>query len=299
MKMDTYIGLDMGKTKLAAGLVTEEGKILRRNSVLTDWSDGGINILDQSRNLLRSLIEGAEKPKGIGIGCFALVDQRRGVIIKSSVKSWINTPLSKIFSEEFGMPTVINTDVEAACLAEYLFGAAKGSRTASYMTISSGIAEATIFNGRIWHGSRSLAGHIGHLEMNSPGTMDDLFSGWGMDEKAKSISGKKISTKEIFDAVNTDPNHPYSKIIKGAVRTAGAAVAWINNLINPDVIVIGGSIGYNQKGFVNAIKSEAERIMGVYMVQYPSGLNVLPSALGSDNGIIGAALLPKNEVAND
>ena len=106
---------------------------------------------------------------------------------------------------------------------------------------------------------------------------------------------KSISAKDVFDKANADPNHPYRKVIDEATKTAALMIALFQNMVDPDIIVLGGSIPYNQDRFVKEIKKEAERYIHAYMVVIPEGINLAVAKLGGDNGFMGAAglLMPR------
>lgn len=308
-----YIGLDIGKTKLAAGIVTAKGKVVASKVVPTNWSNGGMGIFSQSKTLIHELLDKTRiKALGLGIGCFSLVDSNSGVIIATSVKEWKGANIVKIFNEEFRMPVKADHDAHAAAMGEYLFGASKGAGTALYISISSGVSSALISNGNLIHGSHGLVGQIGHIVVDkNKRTVDDIVSGWGISETASRIGRKdgkgddgydvafrfaadrsktkSVNTEDVFEIANADPTHPYKQVIDDAVRTAALVIALFQNMVDPDVIVLGGSIPYNQRKFVKEIKEEVDRYLSVYMAVMPRGIKLVVAKLGRNNGFMGAA----------
>ena len=108
-----YIGLDIGKTKVAAGIVTGQGKVLFKTQVPTEIEKGGEAIVNQCRHLIRHMLSSSNvKPKGIGIGSSGVVNPKRGVIVSSgSIPEWHDIRIKDWFEQEFKIPVAVDNDV--------------------------------------------------------------------------------------------------------------------------------------------------------------------------------------------
>lgn len=293
-----YIGLDIGKTKVATGIVTTQGKILFKSQVPTKIEEGGEAIVNQCRSLIRRMLNSSEvKPKGIGIGSSGVVDHEQGVIVSSgSIPGWHNIRIKDLFEQEFKIPVAIDNDVFVSALGEHFFGAGKGVNTSVFLVISTGVGFGVIKNGKVWRGSHNLAGQIAHLQMFNKGkTVNEMFSGRGISQRGSEFLGRYVSTDDVFELASTG-NAKAEKIIKEAVESAALTIAWIQNTIDPDILIIGGGVALNEKSFIEEICLRAEHFLVKYKAKLEK-LNITFPKLGSDAGLVGiVALFANNTV---
>jgi glucokinase len=288
-----YIGVDIGKSKVAAGLLTGSGRIKSRAQVVTDMKRGGEAIVDQCRDLVHQMFEAsAVKPSGIGIGSSGIVDHQRGVIVSSgTIPKWQNIEIRARFEKEFGVPVFIDNDVFVAALGEHFFGAGRGTNTCVFMVMSTGVGFCTIRDGAIWRGVHDLAGQIAHIELFGKGiTVNDVLGGKGMADGASKLLGRQVTTEEVFRlASNGLPEA--QQIVERATEGAALIIAWIQNSIDPEIFVIGGGVVLNEGSFLEAIRLRAEQFLAKYKAQLPNGIKIVPAALGGDAGIMGGVAL--------
>lgn len=297
-RANSYVGLDIGKTKMACGLVTDEGKILSRIQEKTVLEGGAEGIIRQSISLVNKIIASNEaKPLGIGIGSTGIVDPQNGRIVKSgSIPGWKDIAIRSIFVDSFHLPVVIENDVNAAGLGEFFFGAGKGSRTLVYMVISTGVGFCSIRDGEVAYGAHNLAGQIAHLPLFEGKTVNFIVSGKGMADAASEKLGRDVSTKDLFDMARQG-NSIASSVVKEASDAAGFIMSLIQLFIDPDKIVVGGGVLNEQRGFLEMITEKANVRLSKYTSQLPNGIVVLPSELKNDAGIVGAVSLFKGQVS--
>ncbi|MGD0780292.1 MAG: ROK family protein [Dehalococcoidales bacterium] len=285
----TYIGLDIGKTKIATGLVTSSGEILLKNQVLTDLEKGGEAILGQCRELVKQILNSSSvKPGGIGIGSTGVVEPEKGIIVSSgSISGWCNIKIREKFEEEFKIPVAVDNDVHVAALGEHLFGAGRGANTSVFMVISTGVGFSIVKDGRIWRGSHNLAGQIAHLPLfDRKKTVNDVFSGKGIAERASELLGQSVSTDNVFKLAS-EGNVEAKHVIEEAIEGAALMVALIQNTIDPDVFIVGGGVALGEKDFLENVYLKIEEFLVKYRVQLPEGLNITLSQLGTDAGLVG------------
>src|SRR5579859_1836094 len=194
-----YTGaLDIGGTKMLAGLFDEEGRLLARKRIETQASQGVLPVIARAALLIRELAQetGISPDRLTGIGCSVPgpLDSERGVVIFSPNLAWRDVPLAGLLSQELDVPVRIEDDARCAALGEARRGGARGAQNAVYVTISTGIGAGVILNGGIYRGSHGCAGEVGHmtLDANGPpcacgnmGCFESLASGTAIATRAR------------------------------------------------------------------------------------------------------------------
>ena len=285
----TFAGIDVGKTKISAAVVTDAGRFISKAAIPTDLSRGGANVIGDAKRLLHEVISDSGCDiEGIGICWVGVVDTASGVIEYSSIKEASGRKIQKLMEEEFGVPALAGDDVTTPAYGEWRYGAGRGYGTVAYMTISTGAGMGIVKDGRLWKGRHNIAGILGPLEVYGRGhSIESAFSGKGIETYASRALGRKVSTEEAF-RLSRDGVEECRSIIERAARTAASVVAGTQCLIDPDAIVIGGSVADNQPEFFRKISRYANGMMRPYRFKFPKGLRILRSELGQYNGILGA-----------
>ncbi len=287
----TYIGIDIGKTKTAVLLASESGEILRKKVVRTDLSEGA-SVPEQMFASIREIsVNAKSEVEAIGISAIGVVDAVKGVVRMSSIPSLNGLEIVKVTSEEFGLPVIVDNDLHCPAYGEYAFGAGRGSPLMVYLTISSGSGISTIRNGRIERGFHNLAGFLGPANTLRDGTaLESIFSGGGISSRASVIIGRATTTEEAFRLAKVSPG-PLRDLIRDAEYYGATVVATIQAGIDPERIVVGGTVASKQPEFLDNIKRLAEEMLSPVHSQLPSGINMVASELGLYNGALGAAAM--------
>ena len=159
------LGIDVGGTKIAAGLVNESAEILDSAVLPTRAGEGYEVSLGQLYAAIRACLR--PEVSAIGICAPGPLNPKTGVVLNPpNLPGWRNVPLAKLVSEEFGLPCRVENDANAAGLAETRFGAARGCSSVFYVTLSTGIGTGIILDGRIYHGKNGQAGEGGHVTID-------------------------------------------------------------------------------------------------------------------------------------
>ena len=166
----SYTGaLDIGGTKMLAGIIDDSGELVVRRRIDTWASCGAADVIARAASHLRELAQeiGMATDRLTGIGCSVPgpLDSERGVVIFSPNLAWRDVPLAAVLSEDLGVPVKIEDDARCAALGEARRGGARGAQNAVYVTISTGIGGGVIVNGRIYRGSHGCAGEVGHITL--------------------------------------------------------------------------------------------------------------------------------------
>lgn len=298
-----YLAVDIGKSKTLAALIQSDGTITERKLIPTDISAGGSRVIPNAESLLGELSRTSpERPSGIGVCTIGIVDPALGKILKSSIPSLTGENVKERFERRLGIPVCVDNDLNCPGYGEYVFGPGRRSKAFVYLTISTGAGISTIIDGKVWHGTHNLAGFIGNVDgitgKSGNQSFESAFSGSGIEESAIKALGTKLAAKDVFEMSRGDSEKAGDAlfIINRAVMQAGIIIASIQMTIDPDMIVVGGSVAVNQPDFVAQIKADAEKRIGPGAVQLPNGINLVVSRLGQDNGILGAMAMVKRNL---
>lgn len=306
------IGLDVGGTRTAAGLVDRKGRIVRNAKTLTPKAAGPFAIIDTVVSLVGEITSGVHPSEiaGIGIGLPAQID-----FLRQSVEFSTNLPLGGVdvrglIMSRLKLPVTIDNDGHTAALGEWRFGAAKGIKDFVMVTLGTGVGGGVFMGGRLMRGSRGFGGEIGHMviDVDGPpcpcGGRGHLESYAGRPaiirdarEVATSYRGSSImrlaggdtdaiSAETVVRGANE--GDPAAREVMGRVGDMlGEALVGLVNVLNPLAIVVGGGIGESCPLVIERASARiaAEALAGRRDVR------VLPAELGNDAGVAGAAAL--------
>jgi glucokinase len=308
MTASRVIAVDLGGTKLLAGVVDEEGVVVKR-TVRPTQVGSQKDLLAEVETSIDELLE--EDIGAVGVGLPSTIDQRRGRAVAS-----VNIPLAGIdfrdhLATRFDLPAAIENDANAAALAEHRFGAGRGSRHMIMLTLGTGIGGGIILDGRLYRGAVGAAGELGHitLELDGPpcqgtcpgrGHLEALASGTATDEAARQLAvarpegdlgraaaeGKTLDARLAVDLAAQAPGDA-RELLERTGAVLGEGIASLVNVFNPEVVVLGG--GFARAGellFAPARKVVAERALP------PARdlVRIVPALLGAEAGLIGAGL---------
>jgi glucokinase len=308
-----FVGVDVGGTKVAAGLVNGEGEISAQVRVAMVADSSPQRGLDSVLSAISHVIpHGAEGIAGIGICAPGPLDPKTGVILNPpNLPCWRNFPLAAAVRKKYSVPVKVDNDANAAALAEARWGAARGYRNVFYATIGTGIGTGIVFDGKIYHGRTGSAGEGGHVSIDhrgpicncgKPGCIEIFASGTAIANRARReiATGTKSSMVEMVhgDAENI------SGLIVGKAADLGDGLAkkivteavemlalWLSNIVDlfdPDVIVIGGGAAVLYQSYFHEMR---KRIAEFAVNPHANEVPLVSARYGADSGIAGGAAL--------
>jgi len=291
--MSLFLGIDIGGTKIACGLVSDTGKVLRQSRCPTPLT-GGTSILDAALDLAGEYH--AEPITAIGIGTGGQVNADTGVIVSAThlLPGWAGTRVKAAFETAFGLPCFVDNDVNALAVGEHRFGNGQGLATVVYLALGTGVGGALLLNGRLHHGSHWAGAEFGHLlltigEASPRRTLEDFVSGPGLIQTYREISG--FAGETTGEAIAAEAcNAPESAAAFAVTRTGeylGYGLASLANVLDPDLIVIGGGLA----ALGDSLLGPARRVLARHALPGPAQCPVVFAALGSDASLVGAAAL--------
>jgi len=254
--MKTAIGIDIGGTKISVTLGTALGKIIAQREFSTPLRLEASKAIPQISLIVFDFLKMAQQKKmqvsGIGIGLPGAVNTRLGKIPKSpNLPGWENLPLKEKLSQAFHMPIFLANDANAAACAEHVFGTAKRVSDFVYLTVSTGIGGGIFVNGKLLEGAGFAAGEIGHVPVvtegnlcgcGKKGCLEAHASGTAIAKTYTWLSGKPVSgAKEVVQRFNRGDRKAI-KAFEGAAYHLGTGLSMIMNILNPEMIVLGGGV---------------------------------------------------------
>jgi glucokinase len=289
------IGIDVGGTKIAAGLVLSSGKIVQQKRVPTNAHLGGEHVSQTVTALVEFFLEQArvldKNVLGIGLGVAELVDAK-GQITSSQTIKWQGVDIQKYFSSY--APTIVESDVRAAALAESLFGAGQGLEHFLYVTVGTGISHTFVLSGHPFAGARGNA----LVFASSPYTLYDqpeprqhlplemFSSGPALVQRYNQMTSKTLAEGTEVVAASERGDEVAHFVIESAGAALGVGVGWLVNVLDPYAVIVGGGLGVSGGLYWQAFERAAREHI---WAEATRTLPIQSAALGEDAGLIGAA----------
>ena len=269
------IGIDIGGTKIAGGVVSADGQILTQSRIDTP---AGEEVIDAVTHMIAELSVGYD-PVAVGIAIPGFVDLTRETVrIAPNISGWVDVPVARLFAERTALPVLIDNDVNAAGWAEHRFGAGQGVSHMTMLTIGTGLGGAIIASGEVFRGGFGSAAELGHMCVH-PGGLDCSCGARGCLEA-------EASGTAIEAITGRSPTEPTYEIMQRTGRLVGTAVASVCNLLDLDLAVVGGSVAL---GFgATFFNSAQEALDESARMAYSRGARITPVRLGDRGPLVGA-----------
>ena len=264
-----FLGVEIGGTKLQAGLCDTRGRVQELRRLPVDRRAGRAGILAQLRALLPPLIA-VGRPRAIGIGFGGPVDRTTGRVVRShQVDGWNRFPLRAWCAREVGLPVALENDANCAGLAEARVGAGRDRARVFYFNVGTGIGGALVIDGALFNG-RFGAMELGQVCLGprlggGPKRLEDLASGLAIEHG--------VST------------------LRQAAECIGLVLANAITLLNPDVVVVGGGVAQAGERFLKPLRNATARWV---FEPYRPNYRIVPANLGETVVVVGAALVAAN-----
>jgi len=320
MARDIVVGVDLGGTSLLAVVTNVKGKIMGESKRKTLPEEGAGAVLDRIAKSVREAVHAASlKMKdvcAVGIGAPGPVNPKTGVIFHAPNlgPTWNNLPIAALLSERLGCPVYLANDVDVGAVGEHAFGAGHGCDNVVALFIGTGIGGGLVLNGKLYRGSRYTAGEVGHTILLADGPL----CGCGKRGCAEALASRTAIEREIRAAIaagresvipsilqSSGQDTMSSSIIAAALEQGdtltrdvmakaeyymGLLVANVVNILDPQVVVLGGGIVERfGRSYVEPVRETAERY---YLNQQDKDkIQVVETQLKGCAGALGAAML--------
>lgn len=319
-KQEFYVGVDLGGTKILTGVFTSKMECLGKAKMSTKAQMGFSAVIERIARCLRDAVDECDldlkNVRGVGIGAPGAVDPDTGNVIFAPNLSWKDLPLQKELEKQIGLPVFIENDGNICTLGVYEVEMKSKPKHMVGIFIGTGIGAGLIFNGQLYSGFNKTAGEIGHMIIEVGGPK----CACGNKGCFEALAGRQAIFRRIQTAVKDGQKTILTDILgeelsdmrSGALRKAvrrkdkfieriveetsvyiGVAVANVINLVNPDTVVLGG-------GLIDALEDEMMPVIiktakENALAGTAKGIEIVPSKLGDDAGIVGGAVLARRK----
>jgi glucokinase len=310
MTRENCVGIDLGGTKILAGVVSKRGKVLARAKTKTPFAAGNAAVGDAIVATVAEALAGAGggRPFAIGVGSPGPIDPDRGIVLRTPNIAVKNLKICELLSKRFGVPVVLDNDVHMALWGELRCGAGRGHRDLVGIWVGTGIGGGVIVDGRLVRGINKNAGEIGHMILDarragpgSEGTLEWEASKTGIArllEKwirrgEKTSLRKQIRKKDRLDssALGTacrKGDGLARRAVEHSARYVGIAVADLFNVLSPEIFILGGGVVEDVgRTYISSVRRTAREF--AFSTELAT-VQIEAAKLGSDSGVIGAAL---------
>jgi glucokinase len=297
------IGIDLGGTKMLAGLVTREGEVVRRHERATPSTQD--ELLAELDEAILELLD--DSVVAIGLGIPAPIDQRRGRVFPA-----VNTPIAGVdlrdrMRDRHGLPVGIDNDANCACIAEWLAGAARGVSDVVMLTLGTGCGGGVIANGRPFRGATGAGVELGHIVIvhdgrpcqgrcTGRGHLESYVTGVAATEAAQEAFGPAADAHRLVRLAN-EGEKAARAILADIGRYLGSGMGSLANIFEPRLIVIGG--GFGIAAWEHIIPSAKEILEREALQPMRDEVGVARAELGTAAGLIGAAFVAFEALAGD
>jgi len=293
------IGLDIGGSKINGILLDQKKEVINKKKIEVASNKNKEKILAQIFNCIKVLLPEENLVEGVGVGVPGPINlKQQRVLNPPNLTGLKNSYLSREIENKFKIETVLDNDTSCFSLAESVLGAGKGKRVVIGITLGTGVGGGIIINNKIFQGSDDSAGEIGHMiiekdgrkcSCGNKGCLEAYASGSGIVKTANQLGIKTNQPEQILKLAEQGDKQGL-EVYKITGEYLGIALANLVNLINPDMIIIGGGIA----SAGNLLLDPAIEVMQKNILSpLAKNTEVVPAELGEDAGAIGAGLLPE------
>ncbi len=317
-RKEHLVGVDVGGTKILAGLFDLQLQCRGRNKMSTKAERGPSAVIERIARCVEDVIDECDlSPKqirGVGVGSPGSVDAENGRVIFAPNLGWEDVPLKKELEKQLDLPVYVENDCNSCILGIYESELESKPRNVVGIFLGTGIGGGLILDGKLYSGSSRMAGEIGHmvLEVEGPkcgcgnrGCFEALASRTAIFRRIQSaikegqktaLTGilgddlKDMRSRDLLKAIKQGDKF-VEKVIEEAAEYTGIAVANLINLLGPEVVVLGG-------GVIDALEDEMMAVIIETAMDYAfpgtaKGIKIVPTDLGDDAGITGGAVLAR------
>lgn len=310
------IGLDLGPRQIHAGIVDLSGRAVCDEIVPLPKDRSSASILHVMGQVTERLLSQSRSRHihiiGIGIGAHGLVDSQAGVSLYAPAFQWEHVAIRDWFASRYDLPVMVDNDARAMALGEKWYGAAQQAESFLFLNVGTGIGSGIYWNGQLMNGAHYGAGEIGHIPISDnsaevcycgkSGCLSTFASGPAMEKRARLAANldansllHKLSGGDVTYITGPLIHHAAqlgdalsARILRETGEQIGSALAIMVNVINPELILIGGGVAEAGEYVMAPLR---ERIGKEAMAVNTEKLQILPGRLGSVCGVVGAATL--------
>lgn len=318
---DNLLGIDIGGTKCAivyGKRIGSDLQIVDKTKIETTTVEETIrNIMSEAKRMMARFNLTAQTVRAVGISCGGPLDSKSGTVMSPpNLPGWDNIPIVKIIEEELGVRAGLQNDANACALAEWKFGAGRGTQNMIFLTCGTGLGAGIILNGSLYSGTNDNAGEVGHIRLTDDGpigygkegSFEGYASGGGIAQLARSLAAEKIkkgghvswcpslddmeniNAKLIAEAAGAGDKLAL-KVYETSATYLGKGLAMLIDILNPELIAIGSIYARNKDMMEPYVLDQIskEALEGARDV-----CKIVPAALGENIGDYAALSIAAN-----
>ena len=306
-----YVGVDIGGTFIKAGLVDENGKIVKHSSIETKATRKAERVIEDMVAQIRNLTDGVEY-ESVGIGCPGSIYSDTGTVEYSNNLYWRRVPLGEMLKTALGKPVYVSNDANVAALGEAKFGAGKGYSDVVMVTLGTGVGMGIVVDGKMFEGYRSMGGEGGHMVIRENGALCTCGRRGCLEAYAsatalirETLNGMMVDKNSLMwefcenDLNKVDGRTSFEcakrgdataqRVVDNFIKALSEGVINIINIFRSQAIIIGGGVSAQGAYLTHPIQQYVDKYR--YGGRESLPVKILTAELGNDAGILGAASL--------
>ena len=292
------LSIDIGGTAVKMGLVDHEGNIHARHEASVCYDNYHTPILTTVIREAQAFLANEQFViEGIGVSATGQVDDRIGAVIGTNGKipHYEGSQIKREMEQTFGVPVFALNDANAAALGECFAGRAKGVENVLMITLGTGVGGGIVLGGKIFGGTRGIAGELGHIPLyadgipctcGSRGCYESYAATTALVRLAEEATGEEEMNGRIIFARASEGNEVMLSILNRWIGDIAAGIVGLVHTFNPQMVLIGGGVSTQEELLIKPLR---EKILSSVMPRFGEGLVVEAATLGNDAGMIGAA----------
>ncbi|WP_435818769.1 ROK family protein [Kitasatospora cineracea] len=289
--------MDIGGTKTSAALVGPDGAVGPVVTVPTPAAEGPAAVLAAVAGAVRAL---GGAPVAVGVGSAGVIDPVRGRVVSATdaMPGWAGTELRSGLEQLLGLPVAVDNDVHAHALGEAWTGAARGARCVLLVAVGTGVGGSLLIDGRVHHGARQVAGHLGHLAVpaatglpctcGGTGHVEAVAAGPALHAAYRRAGGSPdVPDLRAVAALAAAGDDRATRVLATGARALGQAIGGLANVLDPDLVLIGGGVAHCGPPWWDPLRAAFAAELLPPLAELP----LTACALGPTAAIVGAARL--------
>jgi glucokinase len=311
---DWVIGIDLGATKIALGLIDPDDRIVARHRIPTDGDAGPQVVVERTAQAVAEVageLPTGERVAAVGICSPGPVDHESGTLIDPpNLQGLHNTPLRQMLSQRLGLPVSLEHDAKAAALGEFHYGAGRGERSMVYLVVGTGLGAAIIIDGKLYRGMQNSAGEVGHITLDrdgelclcgSRGCAETYVAGpWlarryerELEEEGRELADRRPITGEAVARLAQQGDPLAVRVMTQAGEALGVVVASMAMILDIELFVTGSSVA--KAG--DLLLGPARNVVPFYSYDSVScRVHIVATELWDDGPILGCGWLARQSL---
>ncbi len=311
------IGVDIGGMSVKVGVVDRDGRIVKKDRVVTDVKGGYLKIIDDMGKLIQSMVDIKDREfLGIGIGCPGAINSATGTVDRAYNLEWENVPLAELLARYINKPIKVSNDANVAALGEATFGVGRMYSDTIFITLGTGVGGGIVIDNKLYEGNESKGGELGHMVISVDGEpctcgrrgcLEAYCSATALIRETKKMMERdrnslmwkysptldEVSGKTAFEC-SKQGDGAACEVVNNFVRYLGEGMLNFANIFRPQAIILGGGVCAQGDYLIYKLKDYCkDRNYGFYGTPR---FDILTAQLGNDAGIVGAAALILSDI---